>query len=60
MKKILVAASVVGATIAGLILYFRKRNKNTPPKELKDAAEDAYHTMNATIGHVERNTLTMG
>ena len=60
MKKMLIAASAVGATIAGLILYFRKHNKNAPPKQLKDAAEDAYHTMYASLGHVERNTLAMG
>ncbi|MBO9682304.1 MAG: hypothetical protein J7502_06500 [Flavisolibacter sp.] len=55
MKKILIAATAVGATIAGLILYSRKRNN--PPKQIEDAAKDAYRTMNEGIGNVERNAM---
>jgi hypothetical protein len=53
MKKILIAATAVGATIAGLILYARKRNST--PRQIGDAAKDAYKTMNEGIGKVERN-----
>ena len=53
MKKILLAATAVGATIAGIILYSRKRNTGT--KQIEDAAKDAYNTMNYGIGKVERN-----
>jgi hypothetical protein len=52
MKKILIAATAVGATIAGLILYNRKRN--SAPSRVEDAAKDAYRTMNDGIGKVER------
>jgi hypothetical protein len=55
MKKILIAATAVGATIAGIILYNRRRNSGT--KEVEDAAKDAYKTMNDGIGKVERNTM---
>lgn len=53
MKKILIAATAVGATIAGLILYSQKRSNGT--KRIKDAAKDAYDTMNNGIGKIERN-----
>lgn len=55
MKKILIAATAVGAAIAGLILYSRKRNQE--PRRIEDAAKDAYQTMNDGIGKVERHTL---
>lgn len=55
MKKILIAATAVGATIAGIILYKRKRNNGAKPVE--NAAKDAYDTMNDGIGKVERNTI---
>ncbi len=55
MKKILIAATAVGAAIAGIILYNRRRNSGTKPVE--DAAKDAYNTMNDGIGKVERHTL---
>jgi len=55
MKKILIAATAVGATIAGIILYNRKRNNEG--KQVEDAAKDAYKTMNDGIGKVERNTM---
>jgi hypothetical protein len=55
MKKILIAATAVGATIAGLVLYSRKRNNE--PRQIEDAAKDAYKTMNDGIGKVERNTM---
>ena len=54
MKKILIAATAVGATIAGIILYNRKRNR--PAGQIEDAAKDAYRTMNDGIGKVERST----
>ncbi len=48
----LLAATVVGATIAGLVLYFQRKNK--PSNQVLDAAKDAYHTMNNGIGQLER------
>jgi hypothetical protein len=59
MKKILIAATAVGAAIAGIILYSRKRNNGA--RQIENAAKDAYDTMNDGIGKVERNTMhTMG
>jgi hypothetical protein len=54
MKKILITATAVGAAIAGIILYNRKRSEK-PATQIKDAAKDAYQTMNAGIGQLERN-----
>ena len=53
MKNILIAATIVGAVAAGLILYTSKKNKGSND-QVKDAAKDAYDTMNAGIGKVER------
>jgi hypothetical protein len=58
MKKILIAATAVGAVISGIILYSRKRNNAT--KQVENAAKDAYNTMNDGIGKVERGTMSMG
>lgn len=58
MKKILIAATAVGATIAGIILYNRKRNNQ--PKQIENAAKNAYDAMNDGIGKVERGTMSMG
>jgi hypothetical protein len=58
MKKILIAATAVGAAIAGIILYSRKRNEGS--KQVEDAAKNAYNTMNDGIGKVERGTMSMG
>ena len=55
MKKILIAATTVGATIAGIILYNRK--KNNAPKKIEDAAKDAYQTMNDGLGKIERPVM---
>lgn len=52
MKSILITATAVGAAIAGLILYYQRKNR--PANRVLDAAEDAYHTMNEGIGRVER------
>lgn len=53
MKNILIAATIVGTVAAGLILYTSKKNKGSK-NQIKDAASDAYNTMNAGIGKVER------
>jgi hypothetical protein len=53
MKNILIAATIVGAVAAGLILYASSKNKKSK-NQIKDAATDAYDTMNAGIGKVER------
>lgn len=54
MKNILITAAAVGAGIAGLILYYQRKNR--PANRVLDAANDAYHTMNRAIGRVERPT----
>ena len=54
MKSILIAATIVAAAGAGLILYLRNRNSGEGSKEIKDAAKNAYNTMNDGIGKVER------
>lgn len=55
MKKILIAATAVGAAIAGLIIYSRKKNPSSG--KIEDAAKDAYQTMNEGIGKVERGAM---
>lgn len=52
MKSMLLTATVVGAAITGLILYYQKKNK--PANRIEDAAKDAYQTMNEGIGGIER------
>jgi hypothetical protein len=52
MKSMLLAATTVGLAIAGLILYNQQRAK--PKNRIKDAAKNAYQTMNEGIGSVER------
>ncbi|HEX2606228.1 MAG TPA: hypothetical protein VHK91_02570 [Flavisolibacter sp.] len=54
MKNMLLAAAAVGAATAGLILYLRDRDRNKGTRQIKGAAKDAYDTMNAGIGKVER------
>ena len=49
------AASAVGAAIAGLIIYSRKKNSSSG--KIEDAAKDAYQTMNEGIGKVERGAM---
>ncbi len=56
MKSILITATIVGAAIAGIILYNRNKNSGET-KQIKNAAKDAYDTMNDGIGKVERNTM---
>jgi LPXTG cell wall anchor motif len=52
MKNMLLTAAALGAVIAGLALYYQKKNK--PQNRIKDAAKDAYQTMNEGIGSIER------
>jgi hypothetical protein len=56
MKSILLAATAVGAAIAGIILYNRRRN-SSGTRQIENAASDAYHTMNNGLGKIERNTM---
>ena len=56
MKKILFAATAVGAAIAGIILYNRRR-MNGASGQIEDAASDAYKTMNNGIGKIERGAM---
>lgn len=55
MKKILITATAVGAAIAGIILYNRRRNQSGT-KRVEAAAKEAYDTMNDGLGKIERNT----
>lgn len=55
MKKILIAATAVGAAVAGLILY--NQRKNSRAARVEKAAKDAYNAMNDGLGKVERNTM---
>ena len=48
----LLTVAIIGVAIAGIILYNEERNK--PENRIKDAAEDAYDTMNEALGSVER------
>jgi len=52
MKKMIIAAAAVGTAIAGLILYFRKNESDRHP--IKNAAKNAYKTMNDGLGKIER------
>ncbi|MDB5206441.1 MAG: hypothetical protein JWR72_1516 [Flavisolibacter sp.] len=52
MKKMFIAASAVGAAIAGLVLYYQRKNK--PENKMIDAAKDAYQTINNGLGNLER------
>jgi hypothetical protein len=54
MKKILIAATAVGAAIAGIILY-NKTRMNSGSAQVEDAAKNAYDTMNNGLGKIERN-----
>jgi hypothetical protein len=56
MKKMLIASVAVGVGVAALLLS-AKRNKRKGTGEIGAAARDAYKTMNAGIGAVERNAM---
>ncbi|HEY6954715.1 MAG TPA: hypothetical protein VI385_05690 [Flavisolibacter sp.] len=56
MKKILIAATAVGAAIAGIILY-NKRRMNGGSAQVEDAAKNAYDTMNNGLGKIERSAF---
>lgn len=53
MKNMIIAASALGVLIAGIIIT-RSRSKK-PLNTVRDAASDAYNTMNRGIGLMERN-----
>jgi len=52
MKTMLLSVALLGVAIAGLVLYSEEQKK--PKNRIKNAAEDAYDTMNEAIGSVER------
>lgn len=54
MSKILIAATTVGAAIAGLILYYGKRN-GLRTRRIRNASNDAYQ--NDGPGTIERNAM---
>jgi len=53
MKKMLIAATAVGAAIAGIVLYNRRRN--SAARLWSGAAKDAYKRMNNGLGKLERD-----
>lgn len=52
MKNILITASALGAAIAGLILYYQK--KNTARTNTIDIAKDAYQRVGNGFNNVKR------
>ncbi len=56
MKKILIATIIVGAAVAGVLLYMREQLLEDLDDDdvVTDAANSAYRTMNRNIGRVER------
>lgn len=54
MSKIMITATAIGVGIAVLILLARRRTGNVDT--VKDAADDAYQTMNGALGSIERNS----
>ncbi|HZH64931.1 MAG TPA: hypothetical protein VEY10_08555 [Flavisolibacter sp.] len=52
MKNLLFTASALGAGIAGLILYYQRKNK--PANRITGAAKDAYQMMNSSADKLER------
>ncbi len=54
MKSILIAAAIVGAATAGAILFIQNNLQVGNKSRIKGAAKNAYDTMNAGIGKVER------
>jgi hypothetical protein len=58
MKSMLIAASVVGAAIAGLVLYSRSDSGSLKAKQLRDTAKKLLLPSN---GHTKRSSVqTMG
>lgn len=56
MKKALIAATAVGAAIAAIILY-NKRRMNSGSGQIEGAAKNAYDTMNNGLGKIERGAM---
>jgi len=55
MKNLVIATVIVGAAVAGLLLYLRDQTGvRGQINDVEDAADDAYKTMNKHIGKVER------
>jgi hypothetical protein len=52
MKNMLIAASALGAGIAGLVIYYQRKSK--PANRIANAAKDAYETINNGLDKVER------
>jgi len=60
MKNILIAASIVGVVVAGLIIYMREyygtNELEDAADEVGDAAHNALNTMDRHIHKIERKT----
>jgi hypothetical protein len=57
MKSMLIAASVVGAAIAGLVLYSRTESGSLKAKQMRDKARKM---LLSGDGHSKRSVQTMG
>lgn len=61
MKKILIAATVVGAVTAGVIIYLREYYRTNQLEnaagDAGDAAGEAFNTMDRHIRQIERKTV---
>lgn len=59
MKSLLITAAIVGAAAAALIIYMSDSTTGASLKgsdNVEGAAEDAYDTMNAHLGNLEKET----
>ena len=60
MKNILIAATIVGAVVAGVIIYMREyygtNELEDAAEDMGDAAHNALNTMDTHIRKVERKT----
>lgn len=52
MKTMLLTATAVGSAIAGLILYYQKKNKSS--NKVLDAAKGSDRAINNGFGQLER------
>ena len=52
MKSMLLTATAVGAAIAGLMLYYQR--KNSSKNKLSGTTTDAYNTVNNAMSNIAR------
>ena len=55
MKKLFIASIIAGVAVISLLYYLQESfGEKKTADQLKDAADDAYNTMNKHIGKAER------